>query len=91
MKFYKNNTSTGAVTSHLLAATETAVYVWTGSRGLRWGPASPPGLGLSELPDKRNGRHHHGQRHGCDEEVGRHNLWESWRYAASGKVNFYPR
>ena len=31
MKFYKNNTSTGAVTSYLLAATATAIYYWTGS------------------------------------------------------------
>ena len=31
MKFYKNNTTTGAVTSYLLAATATAIYYWTGS------------------------------------------------------------
>ena len=31
MKFYKNNTSTGTVTSYLLAATATAIYYWTGS------------------------------------------------------------
>ena len=31
MKFYKNNTTTGAVTSYLLAATATAIYNWTGS------------------------------------------------------------
>lgn len=31
MKFYKTNTSTGATTSHLLAATADAVYHWTGS------------------------------------------------------------
>ena len=31
MKFYKNNTATGAVTSYLLAATATAIYYWTGS------------------------------------------------------------
>ena len=28
MKFYKNNTTTGAVTSYLLAATATAIYYW---------------------------------------------------------------
>lgn len=31
MKFYKNNATTGAVTSYLLAATATAIYNWTGS------------------------------------------------------------
>ena len=31
MKFYKNNTTTGTVTSYLLAATATGVYYWTGS------------------------------------------------------------
>lgn len=31
MKFYKNNTTTGAVTSHLLAATATSVYYWNGT------------------------------------------------------------
>ena len=31
MKFYKNNTTTGATTSYLLAATATAIYYWTGS------------------------------------------------------------
>lgn len=31
MKFYKTNTSSGTTTSHLLAATATAVYYWTGS------------------------------------------------------------
>lgn len=31
MKFYKNNTTTGAVTSYLLAATATALYYWTGA------------------------------------------------------------
>ena len=31
MKFFKNNTTTGAVTSYLLAATATALYYWTGA------------------------------------------------------------
>ena len=31
MKFYKNNTTTGAVTSYLLAATATAPYWWNGT------------------------------------------------------------
>jgi len=31
MKFYKTNTTTGAVTSYLLVATATAIYYWTGS------------------------------------------------------------
>lgn len=31
MKFYKNNTTTGAVTSYLLAATATALYYWSGT------------------------------------------------------------
>ena len=31
MKFYKTNTTTGATTSYLLAATVTAIYYWTGS------------------------------------------------------------
>lgn len=31
MKFYKTNTTTGATTSYLLAATATDVYYWTGS------------------------------------------------------------
>ena len=31
MKFFKNNTTTGAVTSYLLAATATALYYWSGT------------------------------------------------------------
>ena len=31
MKFYRNDTATGAVTSYLLAATATALYYWSGT------------------------------------------------------------
>ena len=31
MKFYRNDTATGAVTSYLLAATATALYYWNGT------------------------------------------------------------
>ena len=31
MKFYKTNTTTGAVTSYLIAATATAIYYWNGT------------------------------------------------------------
>ena len=31
MKFFQNNTTTGAVTSYLIAATATALYYWNGA------------------------------------------------------------
>lgn len=63
MKFYKTNTSTGVVTSCLLAATAAAVYYWTGSAWTALGAGvHKQGLGLPQLPDCRDRRCDYGQR-----------------------------
>ena len=43
MKFYKNNTTTGAVTSYLLAATATGLYYWNGTDWAALGTAFTAG------------------------------------------------
>lgn len=43
MKFYMNDTSTGAVTSYLIAATATGLYYWTGSAWSALGTAFTSG------------------------------------------------